>query len=141
MSDSRIIPMTTKKTYKSMLRIADFAFIPPSSDDAEVSDETSEGGKFHLWEGMSKVKQSAFTFVVRFNVSVPLELVVFYENAMYQELIKEEYTCYERAAYARASRCWGNNPVWVWCWWYLVTGVSVVLRGCGGRMVDGVLYC
>jgi len=103
MSDSRVIPMTTKKTYKSMLRIADFAFIPPSSDDAEASDETSEGGKFHLWEGMSKVKQSAFTFVVRFNVSVPLELVVFYENAMYQELIKEEYTCYERAAYARAN--------------------------------------
>jgi hypothetical protein len=52
---------------------------------------------------MTKVKRSAFTFVIRFNASVPLELVVFFENEDYRRLIDEKYTCYERAAYARSK--------------------------------------
>jgi hypothetical protein len=56
-----------------------------------------------MWEGMTEVKNSAFSFVIQYNSSIPLELVVFYEGDEYEEIIKDKYTCYEKAAAARAK--------------------------------------
>ena len=51
---------------------------------------------------MSKIKASSFTFLIRYNSTVPLELVVFFEGSVYQEMMEDEYTCSEKAAKARS---------------------------------------
>ena len=51
---------------------------------------------------MGKIKASSFTFLIRYNSTVPLELVVFFEGSVYQEMMEDEYTCSEKAAKARS---------------------------------------
>ena len=57
-------------------------------------------GQFSIWHGMTKVKNSAFTFQISYNKSIPLELVVFYEGDDFHEIMQDEYTCLEKATKA-----------------------------------------
>jgi hypothetical protein len=92
---AREVPTTKVDSWQSVIRIADFAFIPPSKDAEESS--------FSLWNGMTKVKDSAFTFKISFNASTALTLVVFYEGADYHEIMQDKYSCLEKSTMA-ASR-------------------------------------